>query len=337
MELVEGEDLAALLARGPLPMDEALPIARQIAEALEAAHAQGVVHRDLKPANIKVRTDGTAKVLDFGLAKAVDGAVGARGNLANSPTITNPAGMTGAGVILGTAAYMAPEQARGRVVDSRADVWAFGCVLYEILSGRRAFDGDDITDVLARVIEREPDWTHLPASTPMIVKRLLYRALQKDRAKRLQHMGDARLDLDEALTGHGEEPTAHAPAIASATRRWRRALVIAATLAIGAALGVVASESWPRAVAPAPRAVPFDIPVTGAAGSRLTLSPDGRYLAYFAPGSAGFDLWLRDLSRPAPERLLEINNTTTWLTWSGDGRQLSFTSLRTANGSPSTR
>jgi eukaryotic-like serine/threonine-protein kinase len=223
MELVEGEDLSQILARGPLPLDEALPIARQIAEALEAAHAQGVVHRDLKPANIKVRADGTVKVLDFGLAKAMDqgSGIGDRGSghLANSPTITSPAGMTRAGIILGTAAYMAPEQARGRVVDSRADVWAFGCVLFEMLTGKQAFDGEDITAVLAKVIEREPDWTLLPPRTPPIVTRLLHRALQKDRLKRLQHMGVARLDLDEALNGSVEETASQVAVPAVSTSR----------------------------------------------------------------------------------------------------------------------
>lgn len=322
MELVEGEDLSAILARGPLPLDETLPIARQIAEALEAAHAQGVIHRDLKPANIKVRPDGTVKVLDFGLAKATDVKGAVSGSLANSPTITSPAGMTRAGVILGTAAYMAPEQARGRVVDSRADVWAFGCVLFEMLTGQQAFDGEDITAVLAKVIEREPDWTLLPPRTPAIVTRLLHRALNKDRAKRLQHMGDARLDLDEALSMPSEEPASHAAATISPTSWSRLALALAATLAVGVALGVVAAGYWPRASAPGPRALQFDIPLVGAGASRFTLSADGRYLAYFAPGSGGFDVWLRDLSRAAAERIIENADSASWLAWSGDARSL---------------
>ena len=175
MELVEGEDLSQRIARGPIPLDETLPIARQIAEALEAAHEQGIIHRDLKPANIKVRADGTVKVLDFGLAKALDtpassGAVEAM----NSPTITSPA-VTQAGMILGTAAYMAPEQARGKAVDRRADIWAFGAVLFEMLTGRQVFKGETVSHVIAAVLKDEPDWTALPADTPAPIRRLLRR------------------------------------------------------------------------------------------------------------------------------------------------------------------
>ena len=161
MELVEGEDLSQRIARGAIPLDEAMPIAKQIAEALEAAHEQGIIHRDLKPANIKVRADGTVKVLDFGLAKALDPAGIAAADIANSPTITSPA-MTQMGMILGTAAYMSPEQARGKPVDKRADIWAFGCVLYEMLAGTRPFGGDDMTDVIASIVKTEPAWSALP-------------------------------------------------------------------------------------------------------------------------------------------------------------------------------
>src|ERR1700675_3517464 len=162
MELVEGEDLSQRIARGPIPIDEALPIAKQSAEALETAHEQGIIHRDLKPANIKVRPDGTVKVLDFGLAKAME-PVGRAPHVSQSPTITTPA-MTQAGMILGTAAYMSPEQARGKALDKRTDIWAFGCVLYEMLTGTRAFAGDDVSDVLASVLAREPDWARLPSN-----------------------------------------------------------------------------------------------------------------------------------------------------------------------------
>ena len=189
MELVEGDDLSQRIAKGALPLDEALPIARQIAEALEAAHEQGIIHRDLKPANIKVRSDGTVKVLDFGLAKALDTGAGEAGragraggpagvnrpdlpdrherpDFSASPTLTSPAQMTGVGVILGTAAYMSPEQAKGRVADKRSDVWAFGCVLYEMLTGARAFEGEDVSDTLAAVLRGEPAWTVLPTDLP---------------------------------------------------------------------------------------------------------------------------------------------------------------------------
>ena len=165
MELVEGPTLADRMAQGPIPLDEALPIAKQIAEALAAAHEQGIIHRDLKPANIKVRPDGTVKVLDFGLAKALE-SVAASSSNSQSPTITSPAMMTHIGVILGTAAYMAPEQAKGRAADRRSDIWAFGCVLYEMLTGRRAIAGDDVSDTLAAVLRGEPDWTALPRDYP---------------------------------------------------------------------------------------------------------------------------------------------------------------------------
>jgi len=186
MELVEGEDLSQRIALGAIPLDEALPIARQITEALEAAHEQGIIHRDLKPANIKLRSDGKVKVLDFGLAKAVETATGSSANLALSPTITSPA-MTRAGMLLGTAAYMSPEQAKGRVADKRADIWAFGVVLYEMLTGRRAFEGEDVSSILAAVIQSEPRWDGVPASA----RRLLESCLQKDPRKRLRDIGDA--------------------------------------------------------------------------------------------------------------------------------------------------
>src|SRR5216683_4882383 len=179
MELVEGPTLADRIAQGPISLDEALPIAKQIAEALESAHELGIIHRDLKPANIKVRDDGTVKVLDFGLAKALDPTPASSPSVTNSPTITTPA-MTQAGMILGTAAYMSPEQAKGRPADKRSDLWAFGCVLYEMLTGTRPFDGEDVTDVMVAVLSKEPDWMALPAGTPVPICRLLRRCLEKD-------------------------------------------------------------------------------------------------------------------------------------------------------------
>ena len=196
LELVEGPTLADRIAHGAIPADEALPIAQQIALALEAAHEAGIIHRDLKPANIKVRSDGVVKVLDFGLARSPEPA-GSR-DASNSPTFASPA-MTAMGMILGTAAYMAPEQARGRLVDKRADIWAFGLVLYEMLAGRAAFAGDTITDILASVVTREPDWTALPATTPASIRRLLTRCVEKDPTRRLRDIGDARLEIEEAL------------------------------------------------------------------------------------------------------------------------------------------
>src|SRR5215204_307475 len=177
MELVEGETLADRIARGPIPFDEAVPIARQIADALGAAHAVGIVHRDLKPANIKIRPDGMVKVLDFGLAK-VDSST-ATGPVVSSPTITSPA-LTASGVILGTAAYMSPEQAKARPADKRSDIWAFGCVLFEMLTGERAFPGDDVAETVASVLKTEPDWSQLPAETPPLARRLVQRCLEKN-------------------------------------------------------------------------------------------------------------------------------------------------------------
>jgi serine/threonine protein kinase len=205
LELVEGPTLADRLEQGPLPLDEALAIARQLVDALEAAHEQGIIHRDLKPANIKVRPDGAVKVLDFGLAKLTDpsSAAPAGEMVTQSPTITSPALMTRMGMILGTAAYMSPEQAKGRPADKRSDVWAFGCVLYEMLTGKRVFGSNDVSETLAYVITREPQWTLLPAAAPPAVRRLLRRCLEKDRKKRLAEIADARLELDEA--------TAHTP------------------------------------------------------------------------------------------------------------------------------
>ena len=213
LELVEGPTLAeriaerasddapsAGLAAPGVPLQEALSIARQIADALAAAHELGIVHRDLKPANIKVRDDGTVKVLDFGLAKALgagDGLSGGPAPLSMSPTMTSPAMVTGAGVILGTAAYMAPEQARGKPVDKRADIWAFGCVLYEMLTGRRAFEGEEVSDTLAAILRGEPDWAALPGDVPAAIRALLVRCLDKDRGRRVADISTARFVLDE--------------------------------------------------------------------------------------------------------------------------------------------
>ncbi len=201
MEFVDGEDLSALIARGPIPLDEALPLARQIADALEVAHEQGIIHRDLKPANIKVRADGTVKVLDFGLAKAMtqDSGPGTQ-DLANSPTLTARA--TQMGMVIGTAAYMAPEQAKGRAVDKRADIWAYGVVLYEMLTGKRGYEAEDISDTLAAVLMREVDYTELPDGTPPRLNALLHDCLVRDPKQRLRDMGEARRVLDQLIAGN---------------------------------------------------------------------------------------------------------------------------------------
>src|SRR5207344_2979734 len=234
MELVEGEDLSAHIARGAMPLAESLPIATQIADALEAAHEQGIIHRDLKPANIKVRPDGTVKVLDFGLAKAMEPAAGSSPSMSMSPTITTPA-MTQAGMILGTAAYMSPEQAKGRTVDKRSDVWAFGAVLYEMFTGRRAFEGDDVSDTLARILMKEPDWTALPATVPPAVVTVLRRCLQKDRKQRVRDLGDASLALEGAFETTMAGTLAPGPAI-QPRPLWRRALPVVAAAVVASAL-----------------------------------------------------------------------------------------------------
>ena len=216
LELVEGPTLADRISKGPIPLDEALPIAKQMAEALEAAHEAGVIHRDLKPANVKVKGDGTVKVLDFGLAKALD--PNPEGDPSQSPTLT--AAATQMGVILGTAAYMSPEQARGSTVDRRADIWSFAVVLYEMLTGRKPFPGDDISQTLARVIDRDPDWDVLPKTLSPALDTYLRRCLQKDPRQRVRDIGDVRLALEGAFETTGGMPSE--PTVAPHLRAWQR-------------------------------------------------------------------------------------------------------------------
>ena len=278
MELVEGDDLSQRITRGAIPIDEALPIARQIADALEAAHEQGIIHRDLKPANIKVRADGTVKVLDFGLAKAMEPAGTTSSSVSMSPTITTPA-MTQAGMILGTAAYMSPEQAKGRTVDRRADVWAFGAVLFEMRSGHRVFAGEDISDTLANVLKTEPEWSRLPAAVSPRVRLALRACLQKDPKQRLADVQDVRLALEGAFETAAPRTAAPAPP-------WRRvALVGAAALVMGVALASVVAWSAMRAL-PAP-VVRTEITTAGAVALSLqgvdrdlAVTPDGSRIVY---------------------------------------------------------
>jgi Tol biopolymer transport system component len=339
MELVEGGDLSVRIARGPVPLDEALPIARQIAEALEAAHALGIIHRDLKPSNIKLRPDGTVKVLDFGLAKALD-PLDPADTPAGDSTITSPAG-TIPGMVLGTAAYMAREQAKGKPVDKRVDIWAFGCVVYELLTGVRAFRGEDSTDTLVAIVSRDPDWTRLPAATPASVTRLLRRCLVKDRRDRLPDIGVARLDLDDARLDAAADAIAAGPKPAPA--RW---LAIAAGLALAAALGLLAGRGLsPSSSTPADtRAVRFTV-VPGDLDTSdqfpPEVSPDGSQVAFVARprGGGALGLYIYDLASGSVRRVDGSDNANSPF-WAGDGRSIGFVAggrllrVETAGGRP---
>src|SRR5262245_7433717 len=351
LELVDGPTLADRIGQGPIPLDETLSIARQIADALDAAHEQNVIHRDLKPANIKVRVDGSVKVLDFGLAKMLEtepagagtaGQAGEAGSekvargfslaMTNSPTLTTPA-MTLAGVILGTAAYMSPEQAKGRPADTRSDIWAFGCVFFEMLTGNRAFEGEDVSETLAFVLTKPVDFAALPATTPPAVRRLLSRCLERDRRRRLADASDARLEIEDALSAPVEAPPVQTYAQRS---RWPGQLLLgAAMLAIGGLVGGLGM--WhARPVAPSPAVTRFSIPLPE--GQRFTenglqvvaISPDGSRVAY----TANRRLYLRSLSdfevKPIPgtEVLLGQSNDPVF---SPDGNSIAYVAGRPAS------
>ena len=336
MELVEGEDLADRLKRGAIPLDEALPIAKQIAEALEAAHEQGIIHRDLKPANIKVRPDGTVKVLDFGLAKALDRSEGdgfsrrqAEAEASALQTITSPA-MTMHGMILGTAAYMAPEQAKGKAADKRADIWAFGVVLYEMLTGKRAFKGDDVTDIITSVMRDTPDWGALPLATPPAIRTLLRRALDKDSRRRLPHIAVARLEIDDAMVSTGELVNAPAaPAPGAATGRTPLIWAVAGAAAMALTLALPAYRTWSSP--PAPLASTTLIAQLGAPASVVSafhegfaLSPDAATLAFIARDTNGVQqLWVRPLDA-LEARPLDGTEGARYPFWSPDSAELGF-------------
>jgi len=320
MELVEGPTLADRVRQGPIPIDESVRIARQIADALEYAHERGIVHRDLKPSNVKLTTDDAVKVLDFGLAKALEGDVAAV-DISTSPTISRAA--TQAGILLGTAAYMAPEQAKGKAADRRADIWAFGCVLYEMLTGKQTFTGETVTDTLAAVIMRDPDLSQLPPATPMRVRVLLQRCLQKDPKQRLQAIGDARISLDEVLSGTSD--TTPQPQ-ASLAQRWRLWLTysVAGLLALGMALFAFL---YFRTNQHTSQVVRFEIPLpekVNQAGD-IALSPDGRKLAFIGTGADGQGrLWVRSIDALDSQPLQGTEGAGGWPFWSPDSHFIAF-------------
>lgn len=325
MELVEGEDLSQRLARGALPLDEALPIATQMAEALEAAHEQGIMHRDLKPANIRIRRDGVVKVLDFGLAKAMEPASATTAHSA-AATITPP-DVTRPGMILGTAAYMAPEQARGRPVDKRADVWAFGAVLFEMLTGTRAFEGEDVADVLGAVMRLEPDWASLPLNVPPAVRTLLQRCLVKEPRERVADVAAALFVLRHQI----DAPTPAARAARSHRRtRWAPVVALGAALALAAlAFRVFGPGQAPReplefTIAP-PEGTTFGGRAAGGTGAatQLAVSPDGRHVVFVARGKSEFQLWLRSVAN-ADVILVQGTEGSEFPFWSPDSRYVAF-------------
>ena len=326
MELVEGDDLSKRIANGPMPLDEALPIAKQIADALEAAHEQGIIHRDLKPANIKVRPDGTVKVLDFGLAKAMDPAGTPSTNAMNSPTLSIHA--TQAGIILGTAAYMSPEQAAGKPVDRRSDLWSFGVVVLEMLTGHPVFTGETVSHVIASVLKSDPDWTMLPATTPAALRRLLRRCLEKDRRRRLSDAADARLEIDEALN----TPSADAGAAASSsvvsrnTSRRLIAAVAGVALLVGAALAALTLGAF-GSRAPAPRS--WNGVMLGAPQVSVSPrpSPDGHLLAFV--GNDNDDVLQVWVTKPeSGNRIMLTHNRergyVVICSWSSDGNRIYY-------------
>ena len=317
MELVDGVTLSDRIVQAPLPLDETLAIASQIVDAMDAAHSRGIVHRDLKPANIKLTSNGSVKVLDFGLAKTIglDTNSPASTNAMNSPTFTSPA--TAIGLILGTAAYMAPEQARGKSVDKRADIWAFGCIVFEMLVGRRLFDAADVSDVLAAVLRAEIDWTKLPANTPPSIRRLLARCLERDPNKRLRDIGDARFELEAALH---ESPDQSARPTRSRGRRVAVPVLLAAVTAV--ATGVTVWRLKPDSPVPLRKYdvlsdVRLELPET----PTLSLSPDGSHISYVTAGH----LWVRDLDQIKPRDLGPAE--AAYLTaWSPDSTSISYAS-----------
>ena len=317
MEMVEGETLTEQIARGPIPLDEALDICRQLAQGMEAAHEKGIIHRDLKPANIKITPEGKVKILDFGLAKALQGESVAS-DLANSPTITEQ--MTRAGVILGTAAYMSPEQAKGKPLDKRTDIWAFGCIVFECLTGKRAFEGETVSETLAAVLRGEPPWDQLPAETPAHIKNLLHRCLQKDASRRLRDIGDATLDASDSATPSSEIPGRRG-------RSWRALIpwsVAALLLVVSAYLWYAGRGKQPVDQKPIISSILPPENSVGCFRDGVVLSPDGSKLAFVSLSSKGERLvWVRSLDRPDAVSLVGTDGAN-YPFWSPDSKHLAF-------------
>jgi len=333
MELVEGQELAQRIAAGAIPVEEALPIAIQIATALEYAHERGIVHRDLKPTNVKITPGGDAKVLDFGLAKALTGDGDDPVASAGMPTITSAG--TRMGTILGTAAYMSPEQARGRAVDRRTDIWAFGCVVYEMLTGRRAFEGETASDTLAAVLRQDVDWSALPANTPAELRRLLRRCLQREPRERLHDIADARIILEEIRSGRDEIAIASATASAAGSRRgilpWVASAFVVGGLA-GAGIGMLRPTSNPLPATSAPTS--FRQLTTSAGGEgQPSLAPDGQSFAFVKRDSKQADIFVQRVDgRNALNLTADCSDDDAQPAFSPDGQRIAFRSERSGGG-----
>lgn len=324
LELVEGETLAERLRQGALPVEEVLPVAKQIAEALEYAHEHGILHRDLKPGNVKVTGEGKVKVLDFGLAKAFAGEE-APADLSRSPTISEAA--TGAGALLGTPAYMSPEQARGKPLDKRTDIWSFGCVFYELLTGKQAFTGETASDTIAKILTSEPDWPALPVVTPPTLQPLLRRCLHKDQARRLRDIGDAQLELDEVLAAPVWSRTAAVPGASVRQWRWVLPWALVALLVLALAVATYYRISPEQAVPPATKRFALNLgpeAFESREGHPVALSPDGTLLVYAASSEgAPARLYVRRMNELESTLIPGTENARTPF-FSPDGRWIGF-------------